>query len=482
MSREELKKFLIDFLNKSESNRGIVQKLKMLGYDKYILKYTEQIEDINLAGRIYCIINDIEKLPLCITCGKEIKIKYMNSNQKLLFCHKNCSISLHISDEAIQFQKDCSYDEVINFVISNKKLANRTLKTKLFEYSLLKSFKKYIHWTDSFYEMKYCYINNIKEIPKCSNCNKDVNFIVTKGYNRFCSDCNSVSAKKVYVENYYKLKNSDKIFSKEEVIKKLHYIIENSEIYKIGQIVSRAELNKSLKYFTSFLDKFDREISTSERIFNLINGIDEAYICPVCKTNIRTYNGLNKGYNPYCGIKCWGSVSFYDFKTEEELKIISQKKRKKWQNKIPEEINNMVQSIYETKKKNGSFGTSPASQKFFWYMIEGLESSDMHFEELNKEKRIGRKFADFCFENKIIEFNGDKVHANPKKYKADDIVDYQFYNNIKAQTIWDKDFKRSKFLESEGYEILVIWASECQLNKEKIRDKCLNFLKVNKIK
>lgn len=75
---------------------------------------------------------------------------------------------------------------------------------------------------------------------------------------------------------------------------------------------------------------------------------------------------------------------------------------------------------------------------------------------------------------KVIEFNGDYWHCNPKKYKFD------FFNKRKqmtAQEIWDRDKLRIDSIKSEGYEVLVIWESDYNKNKEKIIEKCLNFLK-----
>ena len=68
-------------------------------------------------------------------------------------------------------------------------------------------------------------------------------------------------------------------------------------------------------------------------------------------------------------------------------------------------------------------------------------------------------FADIILfdKKKIIEYNGDYWHCNPKKYMPD-------YFNKKtkkyAKDIWENDLKRRTSLEKLGYSILCIWESD----------------------
>lgn len=49
------------------------------------------------------------------------------------------------------------------------------------------------------------------------------------------------------------------------------------------------------------------------------------------------------------------------------------------------------------------------------------------------------RFYDFKIGKTIIELNGDFWHANPNKYKADDILNHPGSNGIKAKDIWKRD-------------------------------------------
>lgn len=83
--------------------------------------------------------------------------------------------------------------------------------------------------------------------------------------------------------------------------------------------------------------------------------------------------------------------------------------------------------------------------------------------------------GDIHYQNKIIEFNGDFWHANPKKYDADDII----YRNQTAAFIWAKDAKKIATLEGRGYSVLVVWESEYRKARKETVLKCLDFLGIN---
>jgi len=72
-------------------------------------------------------------------------------------------------------------------------------------------------------------------------------------------------------------------------------------------------------------------------------------------------------------------------------------------------------------------------------------------DELSKERMIA------------IEINGDYWHANPKKYKDDDIINYP-YGKKKAYEIWDKDKRKIKKLQENGYQVIIIWQSDVYKN------------------
>lgn len=79
-------------------------------------------------------------------------------------------------------------------------------------------------------------------------------------------------------------------------------------------------------------------------------------------------------------------------------------------------------------------------------------------------------FININGQKKIIEHFGDYWHANPEKYKPNDVV----YRNLKAKKIWIKNKQRVNTYSKYGYKTLVIWENELK-NLDKVKEKVLHF-------
>jgi hypothetical protein len=165
-------------------------------------------------------------------------------------------------------------------------------------------------------------------------------------------------------------------------------------------------------------------------------------------------------------------------KSEEEKELISKKLSDSWNNKSEEEKEEIILKRYNTKKENGSWGVSKASQIFFWKLYNLLSDDnkkECYFYELNRECRLLSYFVDFKVGNKIIEFNGDKWHANPKKYNKNDCP-RPLGKRIPSSEIWNNDIKRNSLLMENGYNIYEVWLSDVKKCEEKELQKCLDFI------
>jgi hypothetical protein len=139
-----------------------------------------------------------------------------------------------------------------------------------------------------------------------------------------------------------------------------------------------------------------------------------------------------------------------------------------------------------TENGNLKMGYSKISQELFYSILDecsinGRENICFatHNGEFKLDKHSGGiwlyDFVDLN-NNKIIEYNGDDYHGNPKKYLAEDNP-HPFRKNITAQEMWDKDKRKLNRANEEGFEVLVIWDSEYRWgNKQKIINKCIEFL------
>ena len=100
-------------------------------------------------------------------------------------------------------------------------------------------------------------------------------------------------------------------------------------------------------------------------------------------------------------------------------------------------------------------------QKIIYAIVKEIDQTALIEKLVPKSKY----FADIILldKKKIIEYNGDYWHCNPRKYSAD-----YFNKKIKkyAKDIWDNDLQRRKSLENLGYSILCIWESDFINNRE----------------
>jgi hypothetical protein len=142
-----------------------------------------------------------------------------------------------------------------------------------------------------------------------------------------------------------------------------------------------------------------------------------------------------------------------------------------------------------TNNGNLKIGYSKISQDLFYKLLKQYKIEDrdkINFATHNKEFKLNKSeseggiwmhdFTDIK-NKKIIEYNGDQYHGNPKKYLAEDYP-HPFRKTITAQEMWDKDKRKLDIANKEGFDVLVIWDSEYRWgNKEKVIDKCKKFLK-----
>ena len=110
--------------------------------------------------------------------------------------------------------------------------------------------------------------------------------------------------------------------------------------------------------------------------------------------------------------------------------------------------------------------TSGIAEEFFNKILNIIPGS--------KEVIIGKYSYDFIYENKVIEFNGDYWHANPKIYNKSFINKTTGYT---AKEIWKRDNDKYKYVERKGYKVCTIWESDYKNNPDNIVKNCIEFLK-----
>ena len=90
----------------------------------------------------------------------------------------------------------------------------------------------------------------------------------------------------------------------------------------------------------------------------------------------------------------------------------------------------------------------------------------------DKETKNGYAY-DFCYKDKIIEFNGDYWHCNPRKYKEDYV---NKTSGMLAKEIWGKDEYKKKLAEKFGYQVHYVWEMDYKKDPSFELIKCIKFL------
>lgn len=129
------------------------------------------------------------------------------------------------------------------------------------------------------------------------------------------------------------------------------------------------------------------------------------------------------------------------------------------------------------KKKIYKSGMSSKQEKYLLEKLKEITRLELEHQFIIKRNDVSSRYFsyDIKYNNKIIEYNGDLWHANPSKYKKDDIPGFPG-NKKTANEIWDKDKLKQKLALDNGYEILIVWENDMKIDKQKSIQECINFL------
>ena len=93
------------------------------------------------------------------------------------------------------------------------------------------------------------------------------------------------------------------------------------------------------------------------------------------------------------------------------------------------------------------------------------------------ENEYRKKEVDiFIRPKKIIEHNGTYNHADPRKYKPDDLI-REHNKMVKASEIWKREKIILNQIKKRGYKILVIWEQDLLHDTENTTKKILRFVR-----
>lgn len=177
------------------------------------------------------------------------------------------------------------------------------------------------------------------------------------------------------------------------------------------------------------------------------------------KTDFSTPNKLKWADRDYREkmLDIFGSSEYKKRKSKSLAVLESNKKSKerlirKWKEMPDKMLETVISNLCGSGSGNGRF--SKLHQKF----LKKLNLRDIGF---IGEQRIGRYFVDELNPNSktVIEINGDYVHANPKIFKAGDIIRLPG-NSYTAEEKWESDAMKIRNLSEMGYKVIVVWESD----------------------
>jgi hypothetical protein len=239
-------------------------------------------------------------------------------------------------------------------------------------------------------------------------------------------------------------------------------ISENQKTFSLKKCISKFGEKEGKRKWAERQTKWQKTLNNKSEIEKIkINkskgqGLENLIIKYGEKEGIKKYYEINikRGITLENQIKKWGK--------EEGIK-----KYNKW-------YENRIKTLL-----NSPF-YSRISQELFYKLLNQIEDKkSVKFASHNGEKRLridGKSYIyDFCYKNKIIEFNGDFWHANPSIYESSNEINN--FLKLSVEQIWEKDKIKNNFAKNKGYDVLVIWERDYKNNPEKEIEKCLNFIK-----
>lgn len=146
---------------------------------------------------------------------------------------------------------------------------------------------------------------------------------------------------------------------------------------------------------------------------------------------------------------------------EKGLEIFNER-QKKWNKKLQKSF------------KLGKYVQSPVANKLFEEIKNKLNINNSTEEKYIFNDKLHKGYLfDFCLNDKLIEFNGDYWHANPKFYGPKSFIKAK---NKRAEEIWEYDKIKIQTADDQGYKVLIVWENDYHNDKEKTLQKCIDFL------
>jgi hypothetical protein len=318
--------------------------------------------------------------------------------------------------------------------------------------------------------------------PRCVFCGDVCSLIgYTKGYKKICKSKNCISKSRATYTIEYGIKMLE--LSKEDAVQRL------DKLNKDRKKSYKKTINKKLKENPNF----NKERSHQCKEYWLKRGFNEEestlnieYV--LNNLHKKTWNKRRNKPELYKDVNTtqidyWIKKGFNKEEAKEKIKERQETFSRKiciekyGYKKGLEVFINRQEKWIESLNKNGKLkiGYSEVSQELF-RMLENNEY--VFYGEKNYEYNITNKKYDYTniSRKKIIEFNGDVYHANPKIFKKCDNP-HPYLKHLKSEDIWKMDEYKINLAKEKSFDVLVIWEDEFKENPKLVIEKCKKFLR-----
>jgi hypothetical protein len=362
---------------------------------------------------------------------------------------------------------------------NNKSLSIHLSKKHLFKKEDMKNYyDKYID-------------NNTHKCYYCDNESKFINF--SKGYHKICSS--DICFKKTiatgtyeFIMYKYNLNEEDaKQMQQERALKRGLKIKEGlDKSFNLNNNFFKEKSHQTIEYW---LKRGYTEEDAKIKIQEIFNNIH-------CKTSLKRKNNPEEflDVNP-TQLAYWIKKGYKQEEASKKLKerqstftlekCITKYGKEEGINKYNNRQIKWSEKI-EKKYKNGEFSKctdknySKKELELVKIIVDKLKLNEDEYSDSIKNtfyiriKELNKTFSfDFVFKHKIIEFNGDYWHCNPKYYNENF---YHKHIKLYAKDIWINDKNKIESVKKIGFDVLEIWESDYKKDKEKIIQECINFL------
>lgn len=213
---------------------------------------------------------------------------------------------------------------------------------------------------------------------------------------------------------------------------------------------------------------YKHKIEKSDYYLKYIN--NNCY-CKVCGNKTK-FLDLKRGFKSICENKeCFQHILILvDKSIDEKIKINKSKANsreqliKKYGYTIAEDI--IKSRLVSKYNKTYNIACSKLELEIFNYLKN-------KFPEIKQQLCLTEAgnifYYDMFINNIIIEYNGTYWHADPRKYKATDMI-----KNKTAEECWMKDKFKQNLANKNGYIIFYIWESDYVKNKMHILNEITN--------